>query len=619
MTTPTHSGLWTIFEDSFYTGATAISPQVPHPYDVAIGGHAYLIDREIGQFHHETIPILNQQQTVQSASGEQTLSRQGFWFASVDGWHHGAGQQYQDRSDSDPARFRSSKGVNIWTKNELSLLQNTANKRASANTNLKFLVVGSLIYVVDGNSLLFTADITGAPAWSDAFIQAGEAAQPVSSVCTDGYNIYAALGSNGIHTTTRGAVVSTHFNALQADLIDFVNGRIMAAAGDSIYNITAAGAAPAALFTRSPANTDFRWVGFAAGPTHIYAAGFSGDKSLIYKTSIKPDGTALDAPSVAAELLDGEIVRSIQGYVNQFLLIGTDKGFRLALIDGNGNLQIGLLISINSPVRCFEPQGQYIWFGWTNYDGVSTGLGRMDPEVDVSPNNGLAAAYASDLMATAQGDVTSVVTFQSRRMFAVSGSGFWVEDLAVKVLTGSLDSGLISYGITDSKIAAFLDTRYRTLAGTHSVYIATEAGNFVAVGSHSPDLSPEQFSLSQLKGEAFEIRNQFTRDTTNTNTGPILIRYTVKASPVVDIGEYFYVPVILAAVLEVDGKEVSQDHVAELAYLKSLRSDVTITTYQELTVSYTVIVANEQFIPTHPDLERRGYQGTCNLILKRVA
>lgn len=617
--TVAHRGLFTEFDDSFYTGTSPVSAEVPHLYDIALNGRPYIIDREINQFRHETIPILNNQQVVNTATGEQTLNRQGFWLASVDSWHHGAGQVYFDRADSDPARFRSSKGINVWEKNELSLLQTTVKKRTSANTNLKFLVVGSLLYVADGNDLLHTPDITGAPTWTDAVIQAGEGAQPIASVCTDGFNIYAALGANGIHTTTRGAVVSTHYNALQADLVDYVNGRLMAAAGDSIYNVIAPGAAPAALFTRSPANTDFRWVGFASGPTHIYAAGFSGDKSLIYRTAIKPDGTALDAPSVALELLDGEIIRSIQNFPGGLLLLGTDKGIRLVDIDLNGNLTAGILIPIPSAVRCFETQEKFIWFGWTDYDGTSTGLGRLDPSVDVSGTNSLGAAYASDLMATAQGAVLSVVTFQSRRMFAVSASGFWIEDTANKVASGSLDSGLISFGITDSKIAAFLDTRYRTLVGTHSVYIATTDAVFVAVGSHSPDLSPDQFTLNQLRGEAFEIRNELVRSASATNTGPVLIRYTLKASPVVDVGEFFFVPVILADPLDVMGSPRKMDVVAELAYLKELRASVSIIPYQELSTTYTVIVADETFVPTHPDANRTGYMGTCVLKLKRVA
>jgi hypothetical protein len=620
MPTPTHSGLWTTFEDSFYTGATAVSSEVPFPYDVAIGGRPYMLDRAIDQFRHDTIPILNNNVVVANSNGEQVISRQGFWIASVDNWTHGAGQVYLDRGDSDPARFRSSKGINIWTRSELSLLQTTLRKRASVQTNLNLIVVGSLVYLVDGTSLVFTVDLAAtSPAFSDAAIQAGEGAQTINSVCTDGFNIYAALGSNGIHTTTRGATSSTHYNALAADLIDYVNGRLMAAAGDSIYNIIASGAAPAPLFTRSPANTDFRWVGFAAGPTHIYAAGFSGDKSLIYKTSVKPDGTALDAPSVAAQLLDGEIVRSIQAYAGSLLLIGTDKGFRLADIDGNGNLTIGVLVPISAPVRCFEPQEKYVWFGWTNYDSTSTGLGRMDPSVDVSGTGSLGAAYASDLMATAQGNITSVVTFQDRRMFAVAADGFWVEDTANKVPVGSLDSGLISYGITESKVAAFLDTRYRVLTGTHRVYIAKQDGVFSAVGSHSPDLPLDQFSINQLKSEAFEIRNELDRDGTNTNTGPVLVRYTLKASPVIDVGEFFLVPVILAEVLDVHGTPDAMDVVENLAYLKALRRDVSIITYQELSTPYTVIVADETFVPTDPTMDRRGYQGTCILKLKRVA
>ena len=88
-------------------------------------------------------------------------------------------------------------------------------------------------------------------------------------------------------------------------VLEYVKGRLMAAGsgatdGYKIWNITASGNNPAILYTHP--NTAFTWVGFAAGQQHIYAAGYAGRTSLIYKTAIKADGTALDIPSQAGEL-----------------------------------------------------------------------------------------------------------------------------------------------------------------------------------------------------------------------------------------------------------------------------------------------------------------------------
>ena len=131
------------------------------------------------------------------------------------------------------------------------------------------------------------------------------------------------------------------------------------------------------------------------------------------------------------------------GYLG-FLLIGSNKGFRLAVQDTNGNLTLGALIETGSTVRAFEGQGQYVWFTWEAYDSTSSGLGRMDL-ANLSDRNALVPAYASDLMATSQANVASVATFDDKRVFTVSGDGFYAQDTDL-VAEGSLDSGLINYG-----------------------------------------------------------------------------------------------------------------------------------------------------------------------------
>src|SRR5690606_22764098 len=96
----------------------------------------------------------------------------------------------------------------------------------------------------------------------------------------------------------------------------------------------------------------------------------------IYKITITKEGTGLDAPIVAGELPDGEVIASIGSYLG-FILLGTSKGARFCTVNSAGDLTIGSLIPTSNPVQCFEGQGEFIWFGWTGYDGTHGGLGRM--------------------------------------------------------------------------------------------------------------------------------------------------------------------------------------------------------------------------------------------------
>lgn len=608
------SGFVVDFSYPFYGGSAGSAPlNALGPNQVALGGHVYMIDTLSNEWAHQSIPRLKPQQDTADETGEGSLNPEGLWRRSQESWHHGAGQSHLDKPDSDPFRFQSSKGIEVFDRWGLSMLNDTANRRASGNTNLNLVVAGDYLYVSDSTSLVHTTNInTGAPTWTNCFVQNGEAAQTVNSITSDGFTIYAALGTNGIHTTTRGAVVSAHYSDLQAQLVSYVNGRLMAANAAAIYNVTAGGAAPAALYTHP--NTDFAWVGFAPTKRHILAAGYSGDKSLIYKITVQPDGTALTIPVVAGELPDGEIVRSIAGYLG-YCFIGTDKGVRFADVSADGDLSIGALIPTPGAVRCFEGQDQFMWFGWTNYDASSTGLGRLDLRSFISP---LTPAYASDLMATGQGTVISVATFTNRRVFGVSTVGVFAQtdDL---VATGVLRTGQLNFGLSETKVAMFADVRYDSLDGSVVTAISRDNVTFSTIGTHSESTSQDQLSAGQLSGDFFNLQFTFTRDSTPT-LGPVLARYTLKSEVITSQGDNIFVPIIMAAALDIEGQSNHFDLPGELAYLIGLAHSRTAVTYQEGTVAYLVTLDDYRFNAREFSADREyDPEGTFLAKLKVVA
>lgn len=604
-----------------YSGS-GTSSQVPNPYPIGIDGHGFIVDplHDSEQFrntyfHHESIPVLKPQQDVAGTFGEGSLDQTGLARFSQYSWHHGAGQTYLDDADSDRFRFRSSKGVNPWTVRQLTLLGGTASRRVSANTNLALLVVGSYLYLVDGNEVYWTQDITvTTPTWTAANINIAEGAHVVNGICSDGYNVYAAIATNGVHTTTRGATVATHVNDTLPTLIGFANGRLLTADGQHLRNITNLGSVTAPTDLAATGNTDFVWVGFAEGPGVIYAAGFSGDKSSIYRVALKADGTALDVPIVAAKLPSGEVVRSIAGYLG-FILIGTDKGIRFAQpANTAGDLAIGQLIPMAAAVRCFEGQDRFAWFGWTNYDSNSTGLGRLDLSIDVGGANVPLPAYASDLMAAGQGNVTSVVTFQGLRVLTVSGVGVFAET-ADLVASGTVDTGLISFGIADKKVAVYVDTRYQALMGSVTAYIAGDGGTFSEIGTDpTAGATADSFPARQITGERFEIREMLTRATTST-VGPTFTRHTLRATIAAATGSQIVLPIILYDTYKLDGAEYSmptgQTPASMLALLEDMRTSRRVVILQELSTTYPVTIDSIRWIPHHrtPNVDQPSYNG----------
>jgi hypothetical protein len=597
----------TLFNAPFFTGQTS-SQEVPAKWDVSLNGRGYLVDlRGEGDesFSRRSIPLLRNQANTGEQFGEASLNPEELWRRNQDSWDHGAGQTYLDRQDADRRRFRSSKGVDVWTRWAMSLLNDTAVRRASANTNLALSVAGTYLYLTDGASLVHTQNLT-------TFTAVTGTPNAASSMTSDGFNVFTAHGASGVYSTTRGAGSSALYNALATTLLGYVKGRLMAANNASLYNITSS-AVPAPTFTHP--NSDFRWVGFAEGQTQIYAAGFSGDKSLIYRTSIRPDGTALDTPVVAGELPDGEIVRAIGSYLN-FVVLGSDMGVRFCGTDGAGNLTIGALIRTGRAVRCFEGQDRFIWFGWTNYDTASTGLGRLDLSTFIAS---LTPAYASDLMADGQGDVTSVATFNGLRVFTAIGIGV-VTETTEKVESGTLDTGLISYELTDPKVAVYTDVRLSSLSGVNRAYLSVDGGQFVLIGTRSGDSDNEPFMAGQASGEQFELRMELLRDSTTTSRGPVLTRIQLRAYPKPTRGEIFTVPLLLhEQVTDRQDNTVPLDVAAALEEIRTLQDSRLLVIYQVGLESHTVLVDDSQFAYSHRTSDGRAWNGTCLVRLKRLA
>jgi hypothetical protein len=582
----------------FFTG-TPSNVEVPDLYPVGLDGHPYLLDDRSDQHRHVSIPFLRDQFLRTEEVGENALNPDAAWRRSQSSWHKGAGQVHLDHADSDRNRFRTSKGIDVWERWQVSLLPDVTRKWSTTKTNVAAVAVGDYLYVADGNELLHSKDLAG---FTVTGINAGEAAQQVRSIATDGFNVWAALGSNGVHTTTRGAVTSTHFSDLQATLVGYVKGRLMAAKDNAIYNITAAGVAPVALFTHP--NPDFRWAGFTEGDQGIYCAGWSGDKSAIYRVSILEDGTGLGPAIAAGHLPDGERVLGVGSYLG-FVLLGTTKGVRLTQPAASGDLQVGSAVPAG-PVRCFEGQDRFVWFGWDNYDPAGTGLGRLDLTV----LNDDAPAYASDLIAPAQGAVTAVVTHAGRRVFTVAGSGVWQQSDAL-VPAGTLDSGLLTFDVPDDKVALTVDVRHSMpLPGSHELLLAANDGPFLSLGVH-PAAGEGPFSARQTRGEQFELRHVLRRSATATKTGPVIRRHTLMAIPAPVSGATLDVPLLLAEWEELpNGAKRGRDVCAEREFLTGLRQTQKVFTFQEGCFTFSVRMADYQWVPSHVTRNRRGWNGT---------
>ena len=611
------------FEQPFFGGGVGSSLAAGTAYPASLGGVAYELDTRENPVSHSSVPLLRGAIDDKTNVSRATLNPEGFWLRAFESWHVGAGQTHFDRiDDSNPWRFRRSRGADVWDKYQLGMLKDTTKNFTSVNTNLRLAMAGSFAYLTDGTALRRSSDNF---ATAPTAITGGTAAA-FTSIASDGFNVLLACGTAaGIDKTTRGAATKTnHITGATVDEVAYGKGRWIATVDNALYDITTlvagGGAIGSPLFSHP--NTDFVWNSFAEGPTAFYAGGFSGDKSLIYRLTIKEDGTGLNQPVVAGFLPDGELIKSMQGYLG-FILIGTSKGVRVGIPGGNGDLTIGAFIPTDTSVLCFDGQEKFVWFGWSDFEDESTGLGRLDLETFSNVEN-LAPAYASDLMVTEAitADVQSVVTSQDLRVFTVSGSGVWVEHATRLVAEAEIDTGTFDYGLTDQKLSLFVDMSHVSHdGGSHTVSISTDRGDFSLLGTFEDEHHP--IGTGEVPGQEFELRIGLARNAADTDMGPVIRSWVMRVEPATPLTEVIDVPFLIGPdIHRRDHVVESVDSVAQADNIRTLRNTKEVVQYTEGDRAWSVVVVDYQldereiYIGSDGAL---GINGTCLTRLKVVA
>lgn len=413
---------------------------------------------------------------------------------------------------------------------------------------------------------------------------------PVTSLTSDGSTVYAACGANGINKTVIGATTSSDFAATTLNLIGYANGYMLAAAGNILYNLDAAGAVVAA-FTYTHRNPSFVWTSIATAPNGIYVSGNTSDRGEIYYIGVVPSTGALLPPVCAGDIPYGEIVNTIL-YYRGFMWIGSSQGLRMAQISASNYLTEGALIPTGN-VQGIRAWGGFLWCSWPNYDSSSTGLARLDPEL--FPIKTLAPAYATDLMATGQGSVSSVESQNDHRIFAVSGLGiFGAASDGSLVSSGILDTGWMRFGTFERKVAINAEVRHDALAGQVAVSLVPETNvvQGIGVSNAAGSLGSPQLAGGNIIGEAFRIQLVLVPDTTG-KIGPQVHRVSLRAAPLPIRTDEILVPLIFSTELLTqagEGQPIDFDPLAEWQYLKSLEASRTVVNYQEGSITTSVIV-----------------------------
>jgi hypothetical protein len=387
-------------------------------YDVAVGGQPFFYAiNDARPYIRQTAPYKKDQFDNGKEPGEQSLT--GWWLRSQSSFHSGSGIKFYDPSAGETVdyRFTDSKGVNVWTKGQVTLLKDTATTHyttGAIQTNGKpFQIARSIEYGGTNGVLLwdeYDVDKIAEDGTVTHFLDyAAGTDYAVNAICDDGTNAFwitniVASGTPRLRiykkllTGVSGAgdtlMISDNGITVNTAVMEYVKDRIVMGINNKIYEISSsASTLPSPVYTHS--DTDIVFSSITASGPAIYIAGYSGTQSSIFKFTLNTSGVmpTLTTAITAAEMPVGEIIHKIFYYLG-YMMIGTNKGIRAAVVsDQDGSINYGpLIVETTQPCYDFAARDRFIWCA-TGVDGAA-GVIRIDLGNEIET---LRFAYANDL------------------------------------------------------------------------------------------------------------------------------------------------------------------------------------------------------------------------------
>ena len=531
-------------------------------FDVAIAGLPFILGvTDSTPYRRQTAEFRTQRVDQERDPGEQSLAGSGYWIRSQSSLHLGQGINYQEPLEGDPDqtkfRYKTGEGIDPWTTGQIKLL-----KKAT------------LTEAATGKSYVFSTTVNGA----DFLIKVAESASATSRVLrtsTTGTEttlvdntaitekiLAAAMGGNDLMIVTPTKVWRYSFDdtspAIHQDYainsvnaasdkvaINYVKSRFVIA-----YSTTSGTTQSYALARNTGSSINFSTLTAINGSTTLpsgftftavtessnafYIGGYSGDEGMAFKVTVDNSG-ALSTMVRVILLPKSEQLLQMYGYLGSYVMLGTSRGVRVAVVDTDGNVSYGpLVFEATGGVYAFTARNSFVWAGVNAGVGGQTGLIRINLGAPLA-NNGY--AYATDLVATSvTGHVHSVATFDNgRKAFTVEGSGLWIEHSTDLVESGTFTTGLIRFDTLENK--AWKRLRLRTpdtLQGDIQIARVTETSadalTTVAQGTTEqydydlavvfPDVSPDA-----------SFRFTLSRNSSDATTGAVIYGYSAKALP----------------------------------------------------------------------------------------
>ena len=649
--------------------STSIWQNTDIAYDIAIGGLPFILatnnDRPYGR---RTAPFKKDQFDSTNEPGEQSLT--GWWIRSQMSFHGGSGINFFDPATNDENghyRFADSKGVDVWTKGQVTLLKDVDNNHATTGA-----VVGTDHQHVNQHARSIQYNGTNAVLLHDEFdvdkIVPGAAPvhfidyisgtdRKVFAICDDGVNAYwvtnktsggnqrltmfkkplTGNSSTGSSNPTATGDVFQMFQSGDEEIIyakmEFIKDRIILCVNNKVYEFpTNTDSIGDGTLVYTNPNTNYHYTSIAASGPAIYTAGHSGIYSTIQKYTLNTNGSmpTIAQAVVAAELPAGEIVEKIYYYLG-YMMIGTNKGIRVAEInDQDGSLKYGpLIVETSQPCYDFAARDHYVWCA-TGIGALNGGLIRIDLSTEIEP---LRFAWANDLeISQTTEHYTTAVAFvgaTNRLAFTTAHNttdGAIYTESNNLVPSGYLTTGNIRYGTLEPKNFKRLLGRGNFTYGSMTLETVDSDGAEYDHISYDSSVPPVEVTTSNPATAQEYVAYKFLmyRDGTDSSKGPVFKGYQAKAT--IATPRQRLVSHFVYCFDEETDKNNSRTGYSGRAYdrivaLETIEENGDIVTWQDLNTGESRQVQIEGINLTNttpPDKNSTGFGGILEIVVRTV-
>ena len=644
--------------------STAIWQNTDVAYDVALGGLPFIYAiSDARPYIRQTAPFKKDQFDNQNEPGEQSLT--GWWIRSQSSFHGGDGINFFDPAPNDEFghyRFADSKGVDVWTKGQVTLLKNCTSTHITTGAIASNGVVQQHLRSIKWNTtkgvlLLdeYDVDKIAADGTVTHFVDynAGAGVYPVYAICDDGKKAYWVTNATAGGTTKltvygkplTGSSASTadefkvfdNSQIITNAVIEYVKQRLVICADNKVYECaTAAASTPTLLYTH-PSSTH-TYTSITASGSAIYLAGYNGIQSVIEKFTLSTTGTmpTLTSSIVSAEMPTGEVIHKIFYYLG-YMMIGTNKGVRAAVVnDQDGSINYGpLIFESTQPVYDFAARDKFVWCA-ASVAG-EPGLIRIDLSTEIET---LRFAYANDVYADGvTGYKTTACAFignddpevADRITFCTANNGttdgtVYIEDAATLRTSGYITTGNIRYSTLEPKNFKRLLGRGDFTYGSMTLETVDRDGVEYDHISYDSTIDPIEVTTSQPATAQEYVAYKFIlyRDGTTNSLGPTFKGYQVKATIATPRQRIVKFPVFCFDI-ESDKYNVLKGYEGKaferIQELEDAEEGGDIVTWQDLTTGESRQVQIEQVSFTRmtpPDRRFDGFGGVIDIIVRTV-